>query len=104
MRFDDKFFQRFLSGNSTDEEFQQVESYLNNQPGVSLADYEDGDDTLVTLLRQTPAPLEFSDTGDASFDDPSWEIIAQNLNRQFSLATRQLDISQYVDPAQAEDE
>jgi serine/threonine protein kinase len=104
MRFDDKFFQRFLSGNSTDEEFQQVESYLNNQPGVSLADYENADDTLVTLLQKNQAPLEFSDAGDASFDDPSWEIIAQNLNRQFSLATRQLDISQYVDPAQAEDE
>ena len=106
MRFDSDIFQRFISGRVSDEEFDQVEQYLTQQPDVAIAEQDTRKDTLISVLREgygngTSDQVEF-ENGEPS--DPSWEIVAQNLNRQFSLATGQLDISQYVNPAQSDEE
>ena len=105
MRFDSKIFQRFISGQASDEEFEQVERYLSEQPDIALAEFDTCEDTLVSVLREGyengQAPVNFEN---GELNDPSWEIVAQNLNRQFTLATRQLDISQYVDPPQSDEE
>lgn len=105
MRFDSKIFQRFISGLASDEEFEQVERYLSEQPDIALAEVDTCEDTLVSVLREGyengQAPVDFEN---GELNDPSWEIVAQNLNRQFTLATRQLDISQYVDPPQSDEE
>ena len=105
MRFDSKIFQRFISGQASDEEFEQVERYLSEQPDIALAEFDTCEDTLVSVLREGyengQAPVDFEN---GELNDPSWEIVAQNLNRQFTLATRQLDISQYVDPPQSDEE